>query len=239
MDERIRKLERLAANGDETALYELQQYWKRSKMVPSDADMDLMRCGYVTGYEPAIPIALMLWQKTLYSVYQAAAAPEADEYGYLIPSPPNEYDQLLDNIRGLEMLPAATPEKRLDQLYQSLNTINYWLDPYLEGYLEGPGIYLHRNDVTGSLRISYIQYREGEDPFKLDTTFRELRNHPSEQFSVDIRWAYPEDFANPRDTMLSILQEHPVWVEWGYGTCDYRTYGIGDYYEPLKDWQRL
>lgn len=229
MDEQRRRLERLVASGDPSAEEALHHHYIRLGLVP-DSDLGMMGCGFVGGYgDETVAAALGMWQKLLVHLFERSSS-NLDDYFYEAGEEPGYQDPGLKLLKNMvEKFIAG--EASLEDLNSSLDNTHYWLDPYLEGYLQGLPLYLHHNDVTGSLRFAYVEELEGEESFKLDITLREGKMG-SQTYSTLMHWAIPEYVPFEGTAFPSILKL-PIWNTWGYAPCNRHPDIISDPYEPL------
>jgi len=260
LDARIRILERRIAAGDTDAIHALQQIWIRLLLVPSDDDLRLMRCGFVYGGVEAIPTAIRIWQHILSTLARTMNEYYKDQIfiSYQLSAIVEHWSTEADSLEIL-----------YDTFFQVLGDADaHWTEGKLNYYLTHhpgvnfPPIYLHHNEITQSLRISYMnphwedpEYWDDEpwedsrnrSPVKFDMTIRKIRD----KWQVDLSWNVGDRFDDETaeytapttidDICLPfllnlpcLLQEAPVWHDWGWGDCNLSVRKFGDWdYDPI------
>jgi hypothetical protein len=159
-------------------------------------------------------------------------------------------------IQGLDMLDA------LHQAFQqALGSPYGGLNYHRDRNRDLPPLYLHHNDVTQSLRISYLDPKEEpweeasetrdfyrRTPTKFDTTIRKIRDG----WQVSISWNVGDrfnpltaEYDNPYtleelcvpffSLIPCCLQDVPgLWKEWGWGACNEQVRSFGNWdYDPI------
>jgi len=261
MDKRLRELERRAAAGDEDARVRLINYWGKAGLVPTEEHINLMRCGFATGFsssdgEGAISAGLhifchLLRQLVLNSYEHQIEVTLENDPDEDLGAP--EYVAHLRQEKSFALHQISLISKcSLPRQISTRWNISH-IEPFINTYLDNsdqPPLYAHYNPVTQSMHLGFCNtgitdHERTDITIKLYLIIR--RWQPIEDtYQVELSWNIGEIQAPPFErhdsipafaNLPRILMEQPnVWSEWGWGDCNYRVRHFGNWdYDPIDD----
>ena len=232
MDEELRRLERLANLGDPQAKEALKQRLIRARqLIPNDAEIEQMGCGFAVGTAEALPLFVELWFNILIQLFNNfIAALEAAATD--IEHPINEFTVLTGHPEDAVTIDGLTFQR--NRIY-SWRHIALALDPedpnlwyklldhfeepvaYLNILLEASDkfpIYLNANEITRSLTVAFTAAAYEVYYFDLPI-FKDFPDRPTlhDLTGIETYRFTPKVYT----TIRHIRGENEVEFEWNVG----------------------